>query len=358
MSTRTALSATALAGAVATALASMARAAPMTEAEAKAAMDAGKEKCYGVALAGQNDCAAGPGTTCQGTSTVDYQGNAWTFVDGRHLRHHGAAGRPHGLARRRSTATCRADPNEPASGGHHDRPDAIEAARTRRPRFPAHPVAGRAGHQLQAAASCRRSWPTARQDGFFEVHAENYMGAGGPPHAALARIRRDHPLSLHGVCMSIGGPQPLDRGASGALPRRSSSATSRRWSPSTSPGRRTRRPSSTTCCRCPTPAATLAARRRPHRRGAGGDRPADPAREPVDLPGLPEVDDERDRLPARARAAHRLRPPARRQQRLRLRHQPRLRRARLPRRLPARACRRDPPRRPRRAGRRRGRRCC
>jgi uncharacterized membrane protein len=38
------------------------------------------EKCYGVALAGQNDCAAGPGTTCAGTSTVDYQGNAWTLV--------------------------------------------------------------------------------------------------------------------------------------------------------------------------------------------------------------------------------------------------------------------------------------
>jgi uncharacterized protein (UPF0276 family) len=47
--------------------------------------------------------------------------------------------------------------------------------------------------------------------GFFEVHAENYMGEGGPPHAALARVRRDHPVSLHGVCMSIGGPQPLDR---------------------------------------------------------------------------------------------------------------------------------------------------
>lgn len=40
-----------------------------------------KEKCYGVSLAGENDCAAGPGTTCAGTSTVDYQGNAWTFVD-------------------------------------------------------------------------------------------------------------------------------------------------------------------------------------------------------------------------------------------------------------------------------------
>ena len=38
------------------------------------------EKCYGVALAGQNDCAAGPGTTCAGTSTKDYQGNAWKLV--------------------------------------------------------------------------------------------------------------------------------------------------------------------------------------------------------------------------------------------------------------------------------------
>lgn len=46
--------------------------------------------------------------------------------------------------------------------------------------------------------------------GFFEVHAENYMGAGGPPHRALAAIRKDYPLSVHGVCMSIGGPGALD----------------------------------------------------------------------------------------------------------------------------------------------------
>jgi uncharacterized membrane protein len=38
------------------------------------------EKCYGVAKAGQNDCAAGPGTTCAGTSVRDYQGNAWKLV--------------------------------------------------------------------------------------------------------------------------------------------------------------------------------------------------------------------------------------------------------------------------------------
>ncbi|MFK4447407.1 uncharacterized protein (UPF0276 family) [Caballeronia udeis] len=47
-------------------------------------------------------------------------------------------------------------------------------------------------------------------NGFFEVHAENYMGAGGPPHRALAAIRADYPLSIHGVCMSIGGPGALD----------------------------------------------------------------------------------------------------------------------------------------------------
>ncbi|MCX7564867.1 DUF2282 domain-containing protein [Sulfitobacter sp. F26169L] len=45
------------------------------------AQAASKEKCYGVSLAGDNDCAAGPGTTCAGTSVTDYQGNAWTLVD-------------------------------------------------------------------------------------------------------------------------------------------------------------------------------------------------------------------------------------------------------------------------------------
>jgi len=72
--------ATVLAGAVATALATLSTAAPLTKAEADAATAAGREKCYGVALKGQNDCAAGPGTTCQGTSTVDFQGNAWKLV--------------------------------------------------------------------------------------------------------------------------------------------------------------------------------------------------------------------------------------------------------------------------------------
>ncbi len=64
--------AAAIAGAVAVAVGA---AGTPTTADAQA-----KEKCYGISLKGQNDCAAGPGTTCAGTSTVDYQGNAWTLV--------------------------------------------------------------------------------------------------------------------------------------------------------------------------------------------------------------------------------------------------------------------------------------
>src|SRR6202043_3011949 len=80
----------------------------------------------------------------------------------------------------------------------------------RRLRFPALPVAGWAGTSFKHE-HLNAILAESPQAGFFEVHAENYMGAGGPPHQALERIRRDHPVSLHGVCMSIGGPQPLDR---------------------------------------------------------------------------------------------------------------------------------------------------
>lgn len=62
----------ALAGSLASALATVASGPVLAE-------DA-KEKCYGIALKGQNDCAAGPGTTCAGTSKVDYQKNAWKLV--------------------------------------------------------------------------------------------------------------------------------------------------------------------------------------------------------------------------------------------------------------------------------------
>jgi uncharacterized membrane protein len=64
------LSAVALALALGTAFAAMPAAAQMAD----------KEKCFGVALKGKNDCAAGAGTTCAGTAKVDHQANAWTYV--------------------------------------------------------------------------------------------------------------------------------------------------------------------------------------------------------------------------------------------------------------------------------------
>ena len=51
----------------------------------------------------------------------------------------------------------------------------------------------------------------ARGVGFFEIHAENYFGAGGPPHRRVAALRERFPLSIHGVGLSIGGAGPLDR---------------------------------------------------------------------------------------------------------------------------------------------------
>ncbi|MEN8888779.1 MAG: DUF2282 domain-containing protein, partial [Celeribacter marinus] len=55
-------------------------AAAALSAHATTASAQAQEKCFGVAMAGQNGCAAGPGTTCAGTSKVDYQGNAWSLV--------------------------------------------------------------------------------------------------------------------------------------------------------------------------------------------------------------------------------------------------------------------------------------
>ncbi|MDE2330075.1 MAG: DUF692 domain-containing protein [Bradyrhizobium sp.] len=71
-------------------------------------------------------------------------------------------------------------------------------------RIPAH-----AGVGLKAE-HYRMIIETAPDIGFFEVHAENYMGAGGPSHRYLSAIRERYPLSLHGVGLSIGADRPLD----------------------------------------------------------------------------------------------------------------------------------------------------
>jgi uncharacterized protein len=72
------------------------------------------------------------------------------------------------------------------------------------------PVPPRAGVGLKPE-HYRTILETEPDVGFFEVHAENYMGAGGPPHRYLTAIRERYPLSLHGVGLSIGGSAPLDR---------------------------------------------------------------------------------------------------------------------------------------------------
>jgi uncharacterized protein (UPF0276 family) len=79
-------------------------------------------------------------------------------------------------------------------------------------RIPSSPddrVPARAGVGLKAE-HYRTIIDTAPDMGFFEVHAENYMGPGGPPHRYLSAIRERYPLSLHGVGLSIGADRPLD----------------------------------------------------------------------------------------------------------------------------------------------------
>lgn len=71
MKTTTAITATALAAMLTAGLAHAGPVAPQPS----------KEKCYGISLAGKNDCAAGAGTSCAGTSHSDYQGNSWKYVD-------------------------------------------------------------------------------------------------------------------------------------------------------------------------------------------------------------------------------------------------------------------------------------
>ncbi|MEJ0094446.1 MAG: DUF2282 domain-containing protein [Methylocella sp.] len=76
MITKTQISAATLAGAFATALTLLA--APASAGPVAPQPD--KDKCYGISLAGHNDCKAGAGTSCAGTAKADYQGNAWKYV--------------------------------------------------------------------------------------------------------------------------------------------------------------------------------------------------------------------------------------------------------------------------------------
>ncbi|MBL6853084.1 MAG: DUF692 domain-containing protein [Alphaproteobacteria bacterium] len=76
-------------------------------------------------------------------------------------------------------------------------------------RDPVAPISARAGIGVKPV-HYRELLASVRPLGFVEVHAENYMGAGGPPHAYLEAITERYPLSLHGVGLSLGGAEPLD----------------------------------------------------------------------------------------------------------------------------------------------------
>ena len=121
--------------------------------------------------------------------------------------------------------------------------------------------------------------------GWFEVHAENYMGAGGPPHRYLTAIRELYPLSLHGVGLSIGAARPLDRDHLLRL-----KALNERYQP----GLFSEHLAWSThdsvffsdLLPIPYDAGIGPAGRRPCRRGPGNRRAPDAAREPLDLRGL------------------------------------------------------------------------
>src|ERR1700761_8235751 len=86
----------------------------------------------------------------------------------------------------------------------------VSAPADRHPLRPMLDIEGLAGTSFK-----HEHFPSIMMDkwsgGFFEVHAENYMGAGGPPHRVLGALREQYPLSIHGVCISIGGTEPLDK---------------------------------------------------------------------------------------------------------------------------------------------------
>ena len=170
------IAASALLAALATPLAAFAAPAPVPSFQA--------EKCYGVAKAGLNDCQTAT-HSCAGTSTKNMDPALLDLRAGRHLRED---------RRRQYPAVL-----TPSLGGP-------ESAMTN----PIAEAPRRAGIGLRGPhlAAVVASPPAV---GFLEVHPENYMG-GGPALSALERLRRDRPISLHGVGLSLGGTDGVDAG--------------------------------------------------------------------------------------------------------------------------------------------------
>ena len=186
-----------------------------------AAQTADKEKCYGVALKGKNDCAAGAGTTCAGTSKVDYQGNAWTLV-------------PKGTCEKTASQDL-ADRLRPAQGvqgkeglsGRGRRGARCDARIDRR---------GLQRRQSRGAGLPARAGIGLKPQHFRDVLARRPTSASsrctprttwstaGPSITTWSRIRERYPLSLHGVGLSIGGEDAAGRARTSTGWRRWSSA--------------------------------------------------------------------------------------------------------------------------------------
>ncbi len=234
----------------------------------------------------------------------------------------------------------------PENGDSHER-DSLTAMSERdasRPRFPAHPLAGSRRDKLQAPASAsdprgaEASW--LLRDSRRELHGRRRPASSRARSPFAATIA----VSLHGVCMSIGAPQPLD---TAHLARFRDLV--RRYEPALVSEHLAWSTHENVYFNdlLPLPLHRGDARDgvRSHRRGPGGHRPAAASGKSFDLCPLPRIDDERDGFHPRGRPAHRLRPAARRQQCLRVGDQPRLFAARLSVRFSARSRRRDPSRR-------------
>ena len=214
------------------------------------------------------------------------------------------------------------------------------------------PAAGSACARSTSTTSCAsaRTSPSSRSIS-RELHGRRRTSA-----RVLERVRRDYPVALHGVSMSLGSAEPLDRDYLRAPQGASSIASRPRSSPTTSAGRASAATTATTSCRCrctEEAARWTAAKIRDGpgcRSAAGSSSRTSRATSSTRASELSEVG-----LPARGRRGGRLRHPARRQQPLRQRAQPRPRPAALPRAHPGRAGRPDPPRRPRGPRRRRDR---
>ena len=186
----------------------------------------------------------------------------------------------------------------------------------------------RAGIGLRAP-HYREILETRPDIGWLEVHSENYFGRGGQPLHYLERVRE--PLSAEPArrraCRSV-RPTACARRI-WCSSRRWSSASSRRWCPTTCAGARSADAISTICCRCPTPRRRSMSSAPTSARAQEFLGRADPGRERLQLSAVLRLQHSRVGVPRRGRAAHRLRPAARRQQYLCERGQSRLRRAAL-----------------------------